>query len=146
MIDVEYIEAHERELERKEDYLNLLHGYLEEFISEDALKEDLEYCFQEGRVIGAYHEERLIGAAAGVHTPFFDKFHIAHLAVEEEFQGKGIGSRLVEEVVPENASASVHLNVDNPGLEEFYEKLDFQLTHKRFKKSTSKNGEFKPSD
>ncbi|MFP4000959.1 MAG: hypothetical protein ACLFU5_03560, partial [Thermoplasmata archaeon] len=67
--------------------VNLLHEYLNEFISRDILDRDVEYCFKKGRVLGAYHEGKLVGVVVGVYTPFFDKFHIGHIAVEEGFQG-----------------------------------------------------------
>lgn len=146
MADFEFVEAHEAEPQKKDDYVAILHRYLDEFISKDALRKDVEFCFQQGRVIGAYRNKKLIGAVVGVYTPFFGKFHIAHLAVEKEYQDKGIGSELVESVIPEEESASVHLNEDNPGIERFYRKLDFKPTHTRFKRSAGKDSEVKPSD
>lgn len=140
------IEEEEVELDELERYVELLHRYLNEFISESSLREDVEYCFEKGRAIGAYHEDRLIGAVVGVQTPFFDKFHIAHIAIDEKYQDQGIGTELTERVIPEDKGASVHLNTDNPGIEKFYEKMGFQLTHKRLKKSVKESSEFKPSD
>lgn len=147
-IKLEYIRADDNDTEKnkKEDYLVLLYKYLNEFISRETLKEDIEYCLDNGRVIGAYHEQKLIGAVVGVYTPFFDKFHIAHIAVEESYQGKGIGRRLTERVIPEDKGASVHLNTDNPEIEKFYESLGFKATHKRFKKPEKDSSKFKPSD
>ena len=138
------IEDNEIDLEEKRKYFDLLYEYLKQFISRETLEDDVEYCFEDGRVLGAYLDDTLIGAVSGVHTPFFDKFHIAHLAVEEEYQGKGIGSELVNRIIPDDKDASVHLNLDNPGLEKFYEKLDFEPTHTRFKRTTGDSK--KPSD
>ncbi|MGM0405978.1 MAG: GNAT family N-acetyltransferase [Thermoplasmatota archaeon] len=126
-----------------EEYADLLHHYLQEFISKEALKEDLHQCFEKGRVVGVYHENSLIGAAVGIYTPFFEKFHIAHLAVEEEYQNRGLGAELIKRLIPEDIGASVHLNKDNTGLERFYEKLGFKPTHTRFKKMSEGS---KPSD
>lgn len=125
-------------------YLDLLHTYLSKFISREALRSDLQYCFQNGRVVGAYLESELIAAVAGVYTPFFDKFHIAHIAVVEDHQGRGIGEELTKKVIPDDTGASVHLNKGNPGIEEFYEKMGFEATHTRFKRSTGEDK--KPSD
>ena len=145
MSDIKYILYEDIESDEKfNDIAYLLHRYLHKFISEDALREDLSYCIKKGRTMVAFYEEELIGAVTGVYTPFFDKFHIAHLAVEEKFQGQGIGSELVERVIPEDMSPSVHLNTDNPGIEDFYKKLGFQATHIRYKRIRSK--EQKPSD
>lgn len=143
-IEYRLIDENKINLNEKRVYFDLLYKYLKQFISRETLEEDVNYCFENGRVIGAYLDKSLIGAVSGVFTPFFDKFHIAHLAVEEEYQGKGIGSELVKKIIPEDKGASVHLNLDNPGLEKFYENLDFKPTHTRFKKTTSKNK--KPSD
>ncbi|MBS3781433.1 MAG: GNAT family N-acetyltransferase [Candidatus Thermoplasmatota archaeon] len=129
-----------------EDILELLYEYLSQFISKEALEEDLRYCFNKGRVIGAYQGRELIGAIAGVQIPFFDKFHIAHIAVEKKFQGKGIGKKLTKKVIPPETGASVHLNTDNPEIEKFYQTLGFQATHKRFKKPAKEDSDFKPSD
>lgn len=129
--------------DRFERYLDLLYRYLDDFISGDVLKRDLRYCFKKGRIVGASHGDRLVGAVAGVYTPFFEKFHIAHIAVEEEYQGRGIGSELTERVIPKDMDAAVHLNRGNPDIERFYEKLGFEPTHTRFKR-TGEDG--KPSD
>ncbi len=126
--------------------IDLLHEYLQEFISIEALEKDVKHCFKKGRVTAAYHKDELIGVVVGVNTPFFDKFHIGHIAVKEKFQGKGIGSELTEKVIPEDSGASVHLNIGNPGVEKFYKKMGFQQTHKRFKKSSKRDAEVKPSD
>ncbi len=146
MSDIKYILYEDEGIDEKMfDYIaNLLHRYLHDFISEEALRQDLEYCIKKGRTLTAFYEEELIGAVTGVYTPFFDKFHIAHLAVEEKFQGRGIGRELVERVIPDDISPSVHLNTENPGIEEFYKKLGFQATHLRYKRIRS--GEQKPSD
>ncbi|MFW5928013.1 MAG: GNAT family N-acetyltransferase [Thermoplasmatota archaeon] len=144
--NIEYllVKKNQIDLEEKRKYFDLFYEYLKQFISRETLEKDVEYCFENGKVIGAYLNGSLIGAVSGVYTPFFDKFHIAHLAVEEEYQGKGIGSELVDRIIPEDKGASVHLNLDNPGLEKFYENLGFEPTHTRFKKSLGKDK--KPSD
>lgn len=146
MSDIQYNLFEHEDLDEKmfDDIANILHRYLNKFISEEALRKDLKYCTKEGRTIAALYENEVIAAVTGVYTPFFDKFHIAHLAVDENFQGQGIGSELVEKVIPEDMSPSVHLNTDNPGIEEFYQKLGFQATHIRYKRI--KSGEQKPSD
>ncbi len=133
----------EKEMQKS---IDLLHEYLDEFISKDALTEDVKYCFSKGRVVGAYHEKELIGVVVGVYTSFFDKFHIGHIAVKEKFQGKGIGSELTEKVIQEDVGASVHLNIGNPEVEKFYKKIGFQQTHKRFKRTSKKSDNLKPSD
>lgn len=132
--------------ERIEETLDLLHNYLREYISRGTLKSDIEYCFKKGRAFAALDEDKIIGAVVGVDTPFFDKFHIGHIAVKEKYQGRGIGSTLIEKIIPEDSGASVHLNVDNPKIERFYKRLDFVETHKRFKRPSKKEENVKPSD
>jgi len=146
--DIKYksIDGDSYDNEIMRESIDLLHDYLGEFISREALENDVGYCFREGKAIAAYHEEELIGVVVGVYTPFFDKFHIGHIAVKENFQGKGIGCELTDRVIPEDVGASVHLNMGNPGVEEFYEKMGFQQTHKRFKKPSKKDNDLKPSD
>ncbi len=134
---------------KKEDIdgsVALLHQYLHEFISKEALEKDVKYCFEKGRVVAAYDKDELVGVVVGVHTPFFEKFHIGHIAVKERFQGKGVGTELTEKVMPEDVGASVHLNLDNPEVEKFYHKMGFEQTHKRFKKTSKKDSDVKPSD
>ncbi len=134
------------EKEKIEEALELLHTYLNEFISRGSLKKDIEYCFKNGRVFAAFHENKIIGVVVGVSTPFFDKFHIGHIAVEKEYQGKDIGTTLTEKVIPKDSGASVHLNIDNPDIEKFYKKMGFMETHKRFKRPSKNKEDFKPSD
>jgi len=145
-IEYRSIEGEPIDKKKMEDSIDLLHEYLNQFISRKALEKDVEHCFKEGRVTAAYHEDELIGVVVGIHTPFFDKFHIGHIAVKEKFQGEGIGSKLTEKVIPKDVGASVHLNLGNPGVENFYKKMGFQQTHKRFKRPSKKDGEIKPSD
>ncbi len=140
------IEGEPIDKEEMNSSIDLLHEYLHEFISREALEKDVKYCFKKGRVTAAYHQDELVGVVVGVHTPFFDKFHIGHIAVKEKFQGEGIGRELTEEVIPKDSGASVHLNIGNPGVEEFYKKMGFQQTHKRFKKPSKRDVEVKPSD
>jgi len=146
--DIEYksIDGGPIDKEMMKESIELLHHYLNEFISREALEKDVEYCLKKGKAIAAYHEEELIGIVVGVYTPFFDKFHIGHIAVEDDFQGRGIGSELTERVIPEDIGASVHLNMGNPEVEEFYGKMGFQQTHKRFKRPSEKDIDLKPSD
>jgi GNAT superfamily N-acetyltransferase len=139
-------EEDQKDSDEIEKCIDLLYRYLNQFITKENLKKDVINCLEEGRVLGAYAEDKLIGAVAGVYTPFFDKFHIAHLAVEEQFRERGIGSELVHKVIPENKSATVHLNIENPEIEKFYKKMEFKATHKRFKKIDRPNKEIKPSD
>jgi len=146
--NIEYrrIDGEPIDKDEMESSIDLLYEHLHKFISREALEKDVKYCFRKGRVITAYHEKELIGAVVGVQTPFFDKFHIGHIAVKDEFQGKGIGSELTERIIPEDVGASVHLNMGNPEVEEFYKKLGFQQTHKRFKRSSKRDEDIKPSD
>ncbi len=144
-IDIRYVHLEEGK-DQIHEVLQLLYDHLQTFISEDALKDDIIYCFEKGRVIGAYHEDELIGAVVGTYTPFFDKFHIGHIAVEEKFRGLGIGKKLTEKIIPDKSGVSVHLNIDNPGIEKFYKKMGFRQTHKRFKKPAKENSDAKPSD
>ncbi len=147
-MNIEYkrIDGKPTEKQKIKKSVDLLHEYLHEFISREALEKDVRYCFEDGRVIAAYHESELIGVVVGVYTPFFEKFHIGHIAVEERFQGEGVGTKLTEKVIPEEVGASVHLNMVNPEVEKFYEKMDFEQTHKRFKKSSKEDSDLKPSD
>ncbi len=129
-----YVKAHEEETDKVDEYVNLLYSYLHHYISEEELRGDVEYCFNRGRVIGVYEKSRLIGAVVGVYTPFFEDFHIAHLAVEKSHRKRGIGLELMERVVPKGASVSVHLNIENPSIQRFYEHIGYRATHIRFRK------------
>ncbi len=146
--EIEYVtyENEEANEEQIDPFVELLHGYLNGFISEAPLRRDVIYCFEKGRAAAAYHEGRLIGAVVGVKTPFFDKFHIAHIAVEENYRHRGIGKELTKRVIPEEASASVHLNVGNPEIKSFYKELGFTLTHERLITGLSDDSSKKPSD
>lgn len=135
---VEYVLAHEVERKKIEEYIGLLYDNLQRYISRDELAHDLYFCLEKGRIIGAYQEEELIGAAAGTYTPFFDKFHVAHLAVDLKHRRKGIGADLMDRLVPKDMDASVHLNIENPIIESFYKSIGYELTHKRFKKTINK--------
>lgn len=145
-IEYKLFKEHEIDSSTLEGYVDLLYQYLQRFISREALKRDVRYCFDNGRVVGAYKDRELIGAAVGVHTPFFDKFHIAHIAVEEGYRGKGIGKELTRKMVPKGAQASVHLNVDNPDIVDFYKNLGFTVTHERLISGLSDDSSKKPSD
>ncbi len=122
--DTENIDAH----------TDLLYRHLKVYISKEELTRDILFCFENGRAVGAYVDDVLIGSVVGVYTPFFEKFHVAHLAVEPEYRREGIGRELMERIVPEGADISVHLNQENPKTLRFYEKLGFTKTHLRFQK------------
>ncbi len=124
------------EEEKIERYTELLHRYLGTYISKEELSADIRFCFHNGKAMGAYLEGELIGAVVGVYTPFFQKFHVAHLAVEQKYRRDGIGRELMERVVPEGMDVSVHLNRENPETLRFYEKIGFSKTHLRFQKFT----------
>ncbi len=132
MTEITYVEADKDE--KSDKYVELLHSYLHHYISEEELRSDVEFCLQEGRVMGAYDGDHMIGAVAGVYTPFFEDFHVAHLAVEKRYRKQGIGLELMERVVPEGYSSSVHLNVENPEIQQFYEHIGYRATHIRFRK------------
>ncbi|MEF8874257.1 MAG: GNAT family N-acetyltransferase [Candidatus Thermoplasmatota archaeon] len=146
--NIEYRRLDNEDIEKREieDSIDLLHEYLKEFISREALGRDVKHCFKKGRVVAAYHGDELVGVIVGVYTPFFEKFHIGHIAVEESFQGKGMGTKLTKKIIPEDTGASVHLNMGNPEVERFYEKMGFEQTHKRFKKPSKEDSDVKPSD
>lgn len=146
--DIDYITYDKEEVseEQIESFVELLHRYLNEFISKAPLRRDVVYCFEEGRAVAAYHRDELVGAVVGVHTPFFDKFHIAHIAVEEGYRDLGIGKELTRKMVPKGAQASVHLNVDNPDIVDFYKNLGFTVTHERLISGLSDDSSKKPSD
>lgn len=122
------------EEEKIERYTELLHRHLGTYISKEELSADIMFCFHNGKAMGAYLDGELIGAVVGVYTPFFQKFHVAHLAVEQKYRRDGIGRELMERVVPEGMDVSVHLNRENPETLRFYEKIGFSKTHLRFQK------------
>ncbi len=132
--DIEYVEAHIHEQDKKKEYFELFYSHLHHYISKKELKEDVLYCFEKGRVLAAYNKDRMVGAVCGVRTPFFDSFHVAHLAVEEDFRGKGIGGELMDRIVPTGSNASVHLNVENEETQRFYKHIGYVSTHIRFLK------------
>ncbi len=131
---IRYVNAHKDEREKIEDYIDLLYRHLCKYISIDELREDVIYCFDNGRAIGAYKDNKMIGAVVGVYTPFFKKFHVAHLAVESDLRRQGLGHELMERVVPEDTTPSVHLNMENPDTRRFYENIGYVKTHVRFQK------------
>ncbi len=131
---IRYVDAHKDERDKIEDYIDLLHRHLCHYISKEELREDVIFCFDNGRALGAYKDDEIIGAVVGVYTPFFKKFHVAHLAVEPTFRRKDLGNELMERVVPEDMSPSVHLNMENPDTRRFYENIGYVKTHVRFQK------------
>ncbi|MFO7991157.1 MAG: GNAT family N-acetyltransferase [Thermoplasmata archaeon] len=131
---VDYVSAHEVEKQKVEKYIDFLYDNLQRYITREEMAKDVYFCLENGRIIGAYDEDEMIGAAVGVYTPFFDKFHIAHLAVDIKHRRKGIGEDLMERIVPKDMDASVHLNIENPITESFYKSIGYELTHKRLKK------------
>ncbi len=133
---IRYVNAHKDEREKVEDYIDLLHRHLRKYISKEELREDVIYCFDNGRAIGAYEDNKMIGAVVGVYTPFFKKFHVAHLVVEPDRRRQGLGHELMERIVPPDMEPSVHLNMENPDTRRFYEKIGYVKTHVRFQKFT----------
>ena len=94
--DIDYIQIKSDEIaqEKFQRYVDLFYKYLNQFISKEALEEDVRYCFENGRVIGAYLDDNLIGAVAGTHTTFFDKFHITTCAAAILATGTLYGEQL----------------------------------------------------
>lgn len=131
---IKYVCAHLEEPEKIEEYTALLHRHLKHYISWEELFDDVEYCFKNGAAIGAYLDDELVAAVVGVYTPFFNKFHVAHLAVEVPYRNRGLGRELMERVVPDDMEPSVHLNMENPETQKFYESIGYTKTHVRFQK------------
>jgi len=82
-----------------------------------AFRNSLIRCF-------AYHQERLIGAGRALSDGVW-RAAIYDVVVLPEYQGKGIGTRIMRRIIQE-ANVDVIMLYTAPGKEAFYSKLGFR--------------------
>ncbi len=81
---------------------------------------DYFVCMEDGRVVGC----------AALHVFWTDLSEIKSLVVEESYQGKGRGKKLVKECVEEATALGVSRLFVLTYLPEFFQRLGFSLTGK----------------
>ena len=97
-------------------------GIYNEQWSEDRMMNTLE---NSDILLCCYDDKKLIGIARGI-TDFHWIAHLSHLAVHPDYQGQGIGKKLVQ-MVNEKLGDGVALMVHSvPGAKKFYEGLGFE--------------------
>jgi GNAT superfamily N-acetyltransferase len=101
-------------------------------VKRKVLKEDLDIhtrlvATETFMTFGAFVEEKLIGFLSGL-TPIGGIVNILWLMVQKDFQGKGVGSKLLEDNfnwAKEHGAHAIHLFSPKQN-KEFYEKLGFE--------------------
>jgi ribosomal protein S18 acetylase RimI-like enzyme len=87
---------------------------------------DLEVCFSNSRyVCFVYDGGRLIGAGRAL-ADGLDCSYIADIAVHPDYQGTGIGKRIVARLIELSAGHRKIILYAAPGKEDFYRKLGFR--------------------
>src|SRR5438552_1268147 len=80
--------------------------------------------------LGAFEGERLVGYI--VNSRYVDAWHVMNLAVDPEFQRRGIATRLLERLFeltggdPEGRGYTLEVRVSNEDAIRLYEKLGFE--------------------
>ncbi|QGH32786.1 GNAT family N-acetyltransferase [Gracilibacillus salitolerans] len=107
--------------------------------SYDIAKERLTDLYNTPKFLGLtlYRGRELVGFIGGnkKRTPQGIVFYIAELCINNDIQGKGLGSLLLEsleEQLQENKVSSIYLITSNGGLaERFYIKKDYEMNENR---------------
>lgn len=105
---VRYIDANDIKLYRTEiieyiqsDFMVTYGRYAEDDYVNSKIEGLIKYS-SEGKAvtIGAFADEKMVGFLWGylLDTPFERVFHIAYIAIDEEYRHKGIGTDLLNEV------------------------------------------------
>lgn len=98
-------------------------------LAERRLVEDLE-CIRgmlehSNLLVCAWDDQRLIGVARSV-TDFHYACYLSDLAVDEAYQRRGIGRRLIEETRKQLGPRCKIRLIAAPGAGEFYERIGFE--------------------
>ena len=92
------------------------------------LKQEYDFfadAYRRSRVHCYFHERTLIGFAAVRRDGY-----VLFLAVHPEFQGEGIGKRLIYDVADDHDTITCHARTSNESALRFYEHLGFEITRR----------------
>jgi len=85
------------------------------------------------------HHRRVVGFALLAHTRFFgrlDAMELSYLVVHPDYQGKGIGSTLLQKVKEINPIVVLEVSYFNPDAERLYSRHGFNIWRNMYTKAT----------
>jgi ribosomal protein S18 acetylase RimI-like enzyme len=82
-------------------------------------------------IIAAYHENRVVGVARSL-TDYAYCCYLSDLAVDRDYQGRGIGQRLIEETRRAAGPETMCLLVAAPDSTSFYERIGMPRQSRAF--------------
>lgn len=135
MIQINQINSEEelKDLSR-EDIINFLYTHLERFRDEkDAISKCLGYTFSKnngkgGFILSAHIDGNLVGVVVTNKTGmggYIPENILVYIAVDQNYRGKGIGKRLMEETIKRaDGAIKLHVEYDNPA-KRLYERMGF---------------------
>lgn len=119
-----------------ERFLELLDKWLLVYTDPiNEMKEAVVNAFEEGHVLLAYQQNKLVGITVisrSKFNEFFPKYHLSYIATKTNIKGKGIGTQLMQEAINiTEGDISLHVDIENPKAIKLYEKMGFKRKYYR---------------
>lgn len=118
----------------KENIIDFLYTHLDQFRDDkESIRKCLDYTFSTtpgkgGFILTSYLNSNLVGILVMNNTGmegYIPENLLVYIAVHSEYRGKGIGKRLIQEVINRvSGDIKLHVEYDNPA-KKLYERLGF---------------------
>lgn len=135
--DLTIQEIGRRDLEGRLDRtINLLDGWLNAFSDpKEEIREALENALDQGHVLGAFLNHRLVGICALSRMEldtFFPRYHLSYIAADDRYEGRGIATMLIQRAIEvSEGRLSLHVETDNKKAVNLYKKMGFDTKYYR---------------
>lgn len=130
-----------RRLELKDEAsINSMVESVQEFMgqfrdSEKECREAVEKCAKNGIALEALLDNQRVGIVVLIQMPFDEfqpRYHLAYIATKASVRGKGIGKKLLEEVVSvTGGDVSLHVGAGNQNAIDFYRRMHWKTVYLR---------------
>jgi len=126
-----YVENNKLNIEICEEKLH--ETYVKEWNQNPESLKYFEEIIEQGLSIGCYEDEKLIGFALIGYFGWNKSMWIENIRVSEEFQGHGIGKKLIDKVIEASALKGARMlgletqNTNYPAIE-FYKRCGFEIS------------------
>jgi threonine synthase len=116
--------------------IDILDRWLEDFSDpKEEILEAVENALNNGYVLAALMNGGLVGlcvlSTMELDT-FFPRYHLAYIAADERYEGRGVATLLIEKAVEvSNGNLSLHVERDNDKAIRLYKKMGFDIKYHR---------------